>query len=53
MNIPKNIEKIEKETFRDCINMKNLFLKEGLKYIEEDAFKGDINLNMVALPDSF
>lgn len=45
--IPEGIEKIERDAFADCYNLKTLNLPSTLKWVEEDAFQACSNLHTV------
>lgn len=43
-------EKIGKEAFYHCYNLKSIIIPEGIKEIEKDAFNGCSGLESIALP---
>lgn len=43
-------EKIGKEAFFHCYNLKSIVLPDGIKEIEKDAFNGCSNLESITLP---
>ena len=52
VDIPNGITRIEENSFKNCISLKNIDLPESLKYIGEGAFFGCSSLVDVSLPDN-
>lgn len=50
--IPKNIKKIDYQSFRSCIGLKSVIIKDGVQEIYIDAFKYCHNLISVSIPNS-
>lgn len=51
VKLPDSIEKIEKEAFNKCINLKSINLPEGLEIIERLAFNGCESLESIIIPE--
>ena len=47
--LPKTLKRIEHRTFKDCKNLKNIDLPEGLRYIGAECFSG-CGINYVTIP---
>ena len=52
IQIPGTIKVIGNRTFNECINLKQVILKEGVKNINYQAFYNCINLVSVDIPDT-
>ena len=51
VEIPGSVADIGEEAFCDCNNLKELIMDEGVRYIDDRAFKNS-NLSVVSIPDS-
>ncbi len=50
--IPKEVKRIGKGAFKNCVNIKNLIFEEGIETIEENAFFGCTGLESVVFPST-
>lgn len=50
--LPESIVTIGYQAFQDCKSLKEILAEPGLRYIENEAFSGDVLLSKVQLPDT-
>ena len=50
--VPENITRLEKECFKDCINLTSITLHNKINYIGDECFKNCPKLKEIIIPDS-